>query len=47
MWRDGTVSDPGFQARESAKGLHTSAQRHDEVCTLSTGRVRGCGWQDG
>ena len=29
MWRDGTVYDPGFQARESAKGLHTSAQSHE------------------
>lgn len=26
MWRDGTVYDPGLQARESAKGLRTHAQ---------------------
>jgi transposase len=26
MWRDGTVYDPGLQARESAKGLQTHAQ---------------------
>ena len=26
MWRDGTVYDPGFQARESAKGIHKDAQ---------------------
>ncbi len=25
-WRDGTVYDPGFQARESAKGIHKDAQ---------------------
>jgi transposase len=29
MWRDGTVYDPGLQARESAKGLKTSAQSHE------------------
>ncbi len=26
MWRDGTVYDPGLQARESARGLQTHAQ---------------------
>jgi transposase len=29
MWRDGTVYDPGMQARESAKGLHEHAQSHE------------------
>jgi transposase len=29
MWRDGTVYDPGFQARESARGLHSDAQSHE------------------
>ncbi|MDP9000435.1 MAG: IS110 family transposase [Myxococcota bacterium] len=29
MWRDGTVYDPGFQARESTKGLHADAQSHE------------------
>lgn len=29
MWRDGTVYDAGFQARESAKGLHTDAQSQE------------------
>jgi transposase len=29
MWRDGTVYDPGLQARESAQGLKTSAQTHE------------------
>jgi transposase len=29
MWRDGTVYDPGLQARESANGLKTSAQSHE------------------
>ncbi len=29
MWRDGTVYDPGLQARESAKGLHTHAQSQE------------------
>ncbi|MGD0679804.1 MAG: hypothetical protein ABSC94_30840 [Polyangiaceae bacterium] len=26
MWRDGTVYDPGFHARESTKGLRADAQ---------------------
>ncbi len=26
MWRDGTVYDPGLQARDSARGLKTHAQ---------------------
>ena len=26
MWRDGTVYNPGLQARQSAKGLHANAQ---------------------
>lgn len=26
MWRDGTVYDPGFQARQSAQGLQAHAQ---------------------
>jgi transposase len=29
MWRDGTVYDPGMQARESAKGLRTHAQSQE------------------
>jgi hypothetical protein len=29
MWRDGTVYDPGFQARQSAKGLRADAQSHE------------------
>jgi transposase len=29
MWRDGTVYDPGMQARESAKGLQTHAQSQE------------------
>jgi transposase len=29
MWRDGTVYDPGFQARGSAKGLRADAQSHE------------------
>ena len=29
MWRDGTVYDPGMQARESAQGLHTHAQTQE------------------
>ena len=29
MWRDGTVYDPGLQARESAKGLTTHAQSQE------------------
>ncbi len=29
MWRDGTVYDPGLQARESAKGLQTHAQSQE------------------
>ena len=29
MWRDGTVYDPGLQARESARGLQTHAQSHE------------------
>jgi len=29
MWRDGTVYDPGLQARESAKGLKTHAQSQE------------------
>ncbi|MEO6418844.1 MAG: IS110 family transposase, partial [Polyangiaceae bacterium] len=29
MWRDGTVYDPGFQARESSKGLKAEAQNSE------------------
>jgi len=29
MWRDGTVYDPGLQARESAKGLQKHAQSQE------------------
>jgi len=29
MWRDGTVYDPGLQARQSAKGLHVHAQSQE------------------
>lgn len=29
MWRDGTVYDPGFQPRESAKGIHKDAQSQE------------------
>lgn len=29
MWRDGTVYDPGLQARESARGLRTHAQSQE------------------
>ena len=29
MWRDGTVYDPGMQARESAQGLHSHAQTQE------------------
>jgi transposase len=29
MWRDGTVYDPGLQARKSTKGLQAGAQAHE------------------
>jgi transposase len=29
MWRDGTVYDPGLQARQSAQGLHATAQSQE------------------
>jgi transposase len=29
MWRDGTVYDPGLQARQSARGLRVDAQSHE------------------
>jgi transposase len=38
MWRDGTVYDPGMQARESAKGLRTHAQSQ-ELRALAMVRV--------
>ena len=38
MWRDGTVYDPGLQARESAKGLRADAQS-SEVRAEAMARV--------
>jgi transposase len=38
MWRDGTVYDPGLQARESTRGLHARAQSQ-ELRAQAMGRV--------